>query len=163
MRTIVPIEVKAEDLRDLGLEDDEQSETYGNLELNLGRRSVALFIDTFILLALHFFLIYLCAQIIGYSYRDLLRQAWQPFVGVFLLFHFVYYIYFYRTSRQTPGQVFVAIELRDPMSGAVSSEKIIIRWTVMIFFNVFNFLPLLERRRYLLLDRLSKTEIRKLR
>jgi uncharacterized RDD family membrane protein YckC len=162
-RIILPVEIQAGDLSGLDLEDEEGEGISDSQVLYLGRRAVSFLVDTLILVALHFFLIYICAEIIGFSYQQMLRQAWEPLAGVFLLFHCVYYLYFYRTSRQTPGQVFVAVELRDPMSGNVSAGRILIRWAAMVFLNIFNLLPLLKKRNYLLLDRLSGTEIRKLR
>ncbi len=163
--TRILLDVEADDFKSLDLVQDEKDEDYSEqpVELYLLRRGVALLIDTAILLALHFFLIYVCAQIIGYDYPQLLAQAWQPFLGVFFLFHCVYYLYFYRTSRQTPGQVFLGIELRDPASGTIRASKILIRWACMVFLNVLNFFTLFESRKYLLLDRISGTEIRKLR
>lgn len=164
--TRIVLDVHADDLNDVAFfEDEEPAEVLSDqpAELYLARRGAALLIDSVILLALHFFLIWVCAQIIGYDYQHLLAQVWQPFLGVFLIFHCVYYFYFYRTSRQTPGQVFLGIEVRDPAAGTITASKILIRWAAMVFLNVINFLTLFESDRYLLLDRLSRTEIRKLR
>ena len=131
--------------------------------LLLGSRAAALAIDNTILVVLHAGLLYLCAEIISYNLRDLFVEAWLPLTGIFLLFHCLYYAYFYKTSRQTPGQVFFGIELRDPGAGAVPLGKVIGRWFALVFLNVFNLAPLLMGRPFLLLDRLSGTEIRSLK
>lgn len=131
--------------------------------LYLGRRAVALAIDSTILVALHAGLLYLCAEIISRNFRDLFADAWLPLTGIFLLFHCLYYAYFYMTSRQTPGQVFFGIELRDPNAGTIALGKVLSRWFSLVFLNVFNLVPVLTGRRFLLLDRISGTEIRTLK
>lgn len=131
--------------------------------LHLSRRAAALAIDNTILVALHAGLLYLCAEIISRSFRDLFADAWLPLLGIFLLFHCLYYAYFYMTSRQTPGQVFFGIELRDPTAGTISLGKVLSRWFSLVLLNIFNLVPVLTGRHFLLLDRISGTEIRTLK
>lgn len=154
-------EIRAGDL-DLAL-DDEPVAGMDTSSLLLSRRAAALAVDSTILIALHAVLLYLCAEIISYNFRDLFVEAWLPLTGIFLLFHCLYYAYFYKTSRQTPGQVFFGIELRDPGAGAVPFGRVLGRWFALVFLNVFNLAPLLMGRPFLLLDRLSSTEIRTLK
>jgi uncharacterized RDD family membrane protein YckC len=91
------------------------------------------------------------------------KGSWPALLGVFLLAHCLYYVYFYSTSRQTPGQVFVALELRDPLSSRISLQRILVRWLSMVILNVLNFIPLISKKNYLLLDQFSGTEIRSLK
>lgn len=128
----------------------------------LFRRACSLLLDSIILVVLHLALIYLVSQIISHPFQDLVTAAWIPLVSIFLLFHYVYYLYFYKTSRQTPGQVFLAIELRDPLSSRISFVKITIRWLSLVLLSVLNLAPALVGKP-LLLDQLSRTEIRSLK
>ena len=129
----------------------------------LGRRTVALLIDTAILAALQLVLLALISRIVDVEILSLALSAWPICVSVFLGWHCLYYLYFYRTSRQTPGQVFVALELRDPGSSEISVSKILIRWLSMILLHFLNLTPLLWKQKWLLLDRLSRTQIRSVR
>lgn len=129
----------------------------------IGRRAISFVIDNIILIVLHAALVYACSIIISYDFLTLVRETWIPLIGVFLLFHCIYYTYFYKTSRQTPGQVFYKLELRDPNSGAIPLRKVLVRWLCMIVLNVFNLIPALTGKGPLLLDRISGTEIRQLR
>ncbi len=129
----------------------------------LGRRTASFLIDHTIIIVLSLLLLYVCGLIIGYDSWTVIRTAWVPLLGVFLLFHFMYYAYFYKTSRQTPGQVFFNLELRHASSSYIPFLKIFVRWMAMIFLNVFNFIPLAMKDGHLLLDQLSQTEIRSLK
>src|SRR5262249_18909088 len=158
------LDVSPEDLQ--GLDEDllesETQEPSASAPIFLMRRLLALVADNTILLLVHLLLIYFCAVIINYDFRSLLRTAWPQLAGVFLFFHCVYYLYFWKSARQTPGQVFFGLELRDPNSGIISLGKIFTRWIVMVFLNVFNLLPLFWAKPPLT-DTLSHTEIRSLR
>lgn len=154
-----PVDLSVEDLTGLDLEFSEPPETPPPLLL---RRGGSLLVDSTLLVVLHGCLVYLVSRIISYRFDELVRSAWTPLVLVFLLFHFVYYAYFYRTSRQTPGQVFFKIELRDPFSSRISFGKITIRWLCLIVLGVLNLIPMMVHKP-LLLDQLSHTEVRSLK
>lgn len=128
----------------------------------LFRRACSLLLDSTFLVVLHAALIYLVSQIISHPFEELARGASIPLLSIFLLFHYVYYAYFYKTSRQTPGQVFFAIELRDPLSSRISLAKITIRWLSLVLLNIVNLVPVVLGKA-LLLDQLSRTEIRSLK
>ncbi|PWT92572.1 MAG: hypothetical protein C5B54_03325, partial [Acidobacteria bacterium] len=85
-----------------------------------------------------------------------------PVAGALALIHGGYYCYFYKVFHQTPGQVFLKLELRDPVTGNIAIGKIITRWLAMVFLNLFNLVPLFWGSD-LLLDRLSRTYIRQLK
>src|SRR5262249_30959670 len=78
-----------------------------------GRRTAAFLIDTIVLAGSYVALGYAYSALMQDDVRVLLRSAWPAICELFLLVHFLYYLYFYSTSRQTPGQVFFSIELRD--------------------------------------------------
>jgi uncharacterized RDD family membrane protein YckC len=130
--------------------------------LFLARRTGSFLIDNTILIVLNVMLLYVCSLVIPYDPWTLVQTAWLPLVGAFLLFHLLYYSYFYKTARQTPGQVFFKLELRDPSSSYIPFGKILVRWMSMVFLNIFNFIPLAMKDGHLLLDQLSNTEIRSL-
>lgn len=156
-------EIFAGDLNDeMFLDETEEGLSGSDVPLFLGRRSAALIIDSVILVALHALLLYLCAEIISYNFHDLFQEALVPLAAVFLLFHCLYYAYFYKTSRQTPGQVFFGIELRDPLAGTIALRKILIRWLCLVVLNVLNLIPLVMGHHFLVLDRASGTQIRTL-
>lgn len=155
-----PVDLSVDDLIDMEVDPLESpQEPPPRL---LFRRACSLLLDSIVLIVLHAGLIYLVSQIISHPFEELVRAAWIPLVSIFLLFHYVYYAYFYKTSRQTPGQVFVAIELRDPLSSRISLVKITIRWLCLILLNILNLVPVLFGKS-LLLDLLSGTEIRSLK
>lgn len=160
----LPVDVAPEDFMDFEQEEEEPEgeASPARRPLLLGRRLVSLLLDNMLLVVLHSALIYLVAQIISFQFLDLVRVAVVPLAAIFLLFHFVYYAYFYKTSRQTPGQVFFGIELRDPLSAQISTGKIAVRWLCLVVLNVLNLLPALAGKP-LLLDQISKTEIKTLR
>lgn len=147
----------------LGLDDSEGSSETSGKSLLLGRRASAFVVDHAILITLNVLLFYVCSMMIHYEPLTLIQTAWLPLGGVFLLFHFIYYAYFYKTSRQTPGQVFFGLEIRDAGTTNVSFGKIVVRWASMVFLNVLNFIPLTMKDGQLLLDQLSGTEIRSMK
>lgn len=159
-------EIFAEDLNQEFVADEpleEEEDAVAGPPLYLGRRTVSFVIDSMILVALHTGLLYLCSEIISYNFHDLFVEAWLPLAGIFLLFHCLYYLYFYKTSRQTPGQVFFGIELRDPLAGTIAVRKILLRWLCMVVLNIFNLVPVVTGRRFLVLDRVSGTQVRTLK
>lgn len=157
---VPPVELSAEDLADLDMETPETPPEHP--PLLLVRRGCSLLLDSTVLVVLHGALIYLVSQIISHPFLELVQGARVPLLSIFLLFHYVYYAYFYKTSRQTPGQVFLGIELRDPLTSRISLVKITLRWLGLIVLNVLNLLPALLGKP-LLLDQLSRTEIRTLK
>lgn len=142
------------------LDDSEDQSQTTEKPLLLGRRAAAFLVDHVVLIVLNVLLFYVCSLMIHYEPLTLIQTAWLPLGGLFLSFHFIYYAYFYKTSRQTPGQLFFGLELRDPGSSNISFWKIVVRWTSMVFLNVLNFIPLGMKDGQLLLDQLSNTEIR---
>jgi uncharacterized RDD family membrane protein YckC len=131
--------------------------------LLLGRRTKAFILDTMIVIVLYFLFLYLGYRFLNFDFRSFLSVSWKSLLQIFLLTHFLYYLYFYKISRQTPGQVFFALELRDPFSSQIGLGKILLRWLCLVFLNILNLLPLLTQHKFLLLDRLSGTEIRSLK
>jgi uncharacterized RDD family membrane protein YckC len=129
-------------------------------QLYLIRRAGALLIDSVLFSVVSFAGFWFYSWLLNRNWQEVLSQKSLATAGVFLLAHCLYYLYFYKTSRQTPGQVFFGLELKDPTSRSISTGKIILRWGAMVLLNIFNFLPLAFGKRYLILDRISETEIR---
>ena len=128
------------------------------------RRTAAFFIDTIVLTGSYAALVYAYSALVQDDVVPLVRAAWPAICELFLLAHFLYYLYFYSTSRQTPGQVFFSIELRDSGGGSdIPFHKILVRWLSMVLFNLLNLLPLLFGKNQLLMDQISGTEIRALK
>lgn len=131
--------------------------------LMLGARSISFVIDNLIFAGAAYLVIFICKQFLGFDLLAQFKSSWLPAVSVLLILHCLYYVYFYKTSRQTPGQVFFALEVRDLAGGTVSFGKAISRWAALVFLNIFNFVPLFSGRDFLLLDYLSGTEVRSLK
>jgi uncharacterized RDD family membrane protein YckC len=159
-----PIDIVKQDLAGIDLfEAETEPETSSTTSAFFMRRLAALCIDHAILIVLQIVLAAIIARIVDMDVVSLAQSSWKVYVSVFAAWHFLYYLYFYRTSRQTPGQVFLGVELRDPASSEIPFSKILVRWIVMIVFNVFNAIPLFFHRNWLLLDRISGTEIRSMK
>jgi RDD family len=124
------------------------------------RRIAAGLIDNTILVVLWIAFIGGFSMVTHEPIDTLVKTAWNVTLPVFLLIHFVYYLYFFRATRQTPGMVFLSLELRDPGSTVIPIGKVLARWLAMVLLNIFNFLPVLIGRRFLLMDFLSATEMR---
>jgi uncharacterized RDD family membrane protein YckC len=154
--------VLARDWIDSNISAKDDTSQAGKAHL-IWRRAASFIVDNTILIVLSTLLVYCCGWIIHSDFQTLIQTAWLPLLGGFLLFHFLYYAYFYKTSRQTPGQVFFSLELRDPASSDIPLWKIIARWMAMVFLNVFNFIPMMMKDGQLLLDQVSRTEIRSLK
>ncbi len=135
----------------------------GSSGLFLGRRIAALLIDHFILGITFCAILFAASVMLQQGVQVLLQIAWPSALAIFLLIHLLYYVYFYMTSRQTPGQVFLSLELKDPSSMQIPLQKILLRWLAMILLNLLNLLPALSRGNHLLLDDFSGTEIHSLR
>ena len=150
------------DLQELEIEP-EAATSGGPVRLYLGRRAASLLVDHTILIILYSAVLYSFSYLIEANLQGFVRSSWPALLGVFLLVHCLYYVYFYSTSRQTPGQVFFVLEVRDPLSSHISLQKILIRWLAMVGLNFLNLFPLFDKRKPLLLDQISKTEIRSLR
>lgn len=144
----------------LPLEVEVESETSEEHPLYIGRRFAALLSDHVIMIGLVFAVSFFSRVVLGYDLRTKFESSALPFIGALLLFHFLYYFYFHKTSRQTPGQVFLSLEIRSPSSGSISAGKIIGRWVALVFLNIFNIMPLFFGKKFLLLDLLSGTEVR---
>jgi uncharacterized RDD family membrane protein YckC len=127
------------------------------------RRTGALLIDHVLLIGVYLTIVYVYAAFMQDDVINVAKTAWPALVEFFLLFHLLYYLYFYKTSRQTPGHVFVALELRDPGSVYIPMHKILIRWLVFVSLNILNPLPLLFGKNKFLMDEFSGTEIRSLK
>jgi uncharacterized RDD family membrane protein YckC len=136
-----------------------ESDTNGEHPLNIGRRFAALLVDHAILIGLTFAVTFFFREVLSYDLRTKF-ESWFPIVAAMLLFHFLYYFYFHTTSRQTPGQVFLSLEVRNPSGGSISAGKVFGRWAALVFLNVFNLVPLFLGKNFLLLDLLSGTEVR---
>jgi uncharacterized RDD family membrane protein YckC len=129
-------------------------------DLYLGRRFAALLSDHVIMIGLIFAVSFFLRLVFSYDVRTKFESSALLMLGAVLLFHFLYYFYFHKTSRQTPGQVFLSLEIRAPSSGSIPAGKIIGRWASMVFLNVFNLVPVFLGKNCLLLDLLSGTEVR---
>jgi uncharacterized RDD family membrane protein YckC len=128
--------------------------------LHIGRRFASLLVDHAILIGLAFAVMFFFREVMSYDLKTKFESAWIPIIGAILLFHFLYYFYFHKTARQTPGQVFLSLEIRNPSSGSISTGKVFTRWAALVFLNVLNLLPLFFGKKFLLLDRISETEVR---
>lgn len=153
-----PLEIWAGDLNDEDLGPEEQRAE----SLYLARRAGALFVDSLLLVTL-----LTCGYfLISYWFDELQVFASQnplPFLSFILGCHALYYVSFYGTSRQTPGQVLFSLELRAESSAYVPLSRILLRWGLFWLLHLLNLLPLLFGRKYLYLDLLSGTVIRSLR
>ncbi|MCI0616788.1 RDD family protein [bacterium] len=137
-----------------------ESDTTEEHPLNIGRRSAALFIDHAILIGLAFAVMFFFREMLTLDLQTKFESGSFPIIGAMLLFHFLYYFYFHTTSRQTPGQVFLSLEVRNPSGGSISGGKVFGRWAALVFLNVFNLVPFFLGKKFLLLDQLSGTEVR---
>jgi uncharacterized RDD family membrane protein YckC len=127
------------------------------------RRAAAFCIDMVVLTGSYAALLYAYTALIQDDVMQVIFNAWPAIIELFLLVHFLYYLYFYSTSRQTPGQVFFSIELRDAGGPDIPFHKILTRWLSMVILNLFNILPVLFGKNQLLMDVISGTEIRALK
>jgi uncharacterized RDD family membrane protein YckC len=148
------------DLEVSPLEVEVESESTEEHPLYIGRRFAALLSDHVIMIGLFFAVAFFSRAVLSYDLKAKFETSALPIVAALLLFHFLYYFYFHKTSRQTPGQVFFSLEIRNPSSRSVPTGKVIGRWAALVFLNVFNVLPLFFGKNFLLLDRLSETEVR---
>jgi len=152
------IELDVEEL--LPLQVEIESETTEEHPLYIGRRLGALLSDHVIMIGLVFAMSFFSRVVLNYDLRAKFESSPLPIIGALLLFHFLYYFYFHKTSRQTPGQVFLSLEIRNPASGSIPTGKVFGRWAALVFLNIFNIMPLFFGKNFLLLDRLSGTEVR---
>ncbi|HSE42415.1 MAG TPA: RDD family protein, partial [Acidobacteriota bacterium] len=83
-------------------------ESEHDLPLHVGRRAASFVVDHSIIGVVIFVVAFLCREIFSYDLQTV-NQSPVPFISGILLFHFLYYFYFWKTSRQTPGQVFFSL------------------------------------------------------
>jgi len=148
----------------LEIMDEEETAPFDDAapeQRHLGRRAASFIVDHTILVVLYGTLLFALSLVLDQTMGSF-RAVWPSVVAIFLFLDCMYYVYFYKTSRQTPGQVFFSLELRDPSSSRIGLGKILIRWLAMVGLNVLNFVPAFGGGQ-LLLDRLSGTEIRSLK
>lgn len=131
--------------------------------LLLVRRFGALVVDTILIFLLSFAVLWFVSWLYDKNWEVFFASMRLQSAGLFLLGHCLYYLYFYKTSRQTPAQVFFSLELRVPGLNNIPVGKILARWFSMVFLNIFNLMPVFLGKKFLLLDLLSGTEIRSLR
>lgn len=155
------MEIQAGDVADWN-RFDVDSETQDAHPVRLWKRGASLLIDSTIIIVLIGGSVLVAGRLLAYDWRAFVQNTWTSLLELSLLFHCLYYAYFYKTSRQTPGQVFFSLELRDTFSSEIPLTKILIRWTALVFLNFLNLLPAI-RKKPLLLDQLSGTEIRSLK
>ena len=124
------------------------------------RRIVAGIIDHTILIVLMIVFMGAFSLLTGESMEAQMASPWRVTFPAFLICHCIYFLYFFRATRQTPGMVFLSLELRDPGSSTIPFGKVLARWIAMIGLNVFNFIPVLLGKNFLLMDLLSATEMR---
>lgn len=153
-------EVWTEDLQNIeGIESDEEEASRSRAPY-VFRRIVAGLIDHALLLLMLVIILFPISFVLGESMEWLIVNTWKATLALYLLIHFLYHLYFFRSSRQTPGMLFVSLELRDPGGQTIAVGKIIVRWFTCIIFNVFNFVPAVLGKPYLLHDHISNTEMR---
>jgi uncharacterized RDD family membrane protein YckC len=150
-------EVWTEDLEGTEAEEEQASSSKAPYVF---RRIAAGFIDHGLLLLMLVIVLFPFSFVLGESMEWLIVNTWKATLALYLLMHFLYHLYFFRSSRQTPGMLFVSLELRDPGGQTIAVGKIIIRWFACIMLNVFNFVPALFGKPYLLHDHISGTEMR---
>ncbi len=164
--TVVPVpaanpslEIWTGDLDGLITEPSEEKGATG-AGIYLIQRSAAFIIDHIIIIVLLSAFLFLFSAGTGEPVESVIVSGWKGVAGAFLFIHCIYYLYFYHSSRQTPGMVFLSLELKDLGASSIPATRILARWLAMVLLNVFNLLPLLFGRRYLLLDQISGTEMR---
>jgi RDD family len=143
----------------LVLEEESEAET----PLHFWRRTASLLVDHAILGVIIYVVSFILREFFNYDLRSLTQSAPLPLFSGLLFFHFLYYFYFLKTARQTPGQVFFSLEVREPLSGSIGARKIFSRWISLVFLNVLNVLPLLFGKKFFLMDRLSGTDVRSMK
>ena len=149
---------------DLSVEEPGSAEEKSATDsLFLGRRFLALLVDSTIIVILLTGVVTLLSWVVGESLGSFLISGWRVWVPVALLVHSMYYLYFYKASRQTPGLLFMSLEIRDPANREIALHKIVLRWLSMIVLNILNLLPLLAGKKSLLLDDLSGTYARSMK
>jgi uncharacterized RDD family membrane protein YckC len=150
-------EVWTEDLEGMDTEEEQASRSGAPY---LSRRIAAGAIDHSLLLVMLVIVLFPFSFVLGESMEWMIVNTWKATLALYLLMHFLYHLYFFRSSRQTPGMLFVSLELRDPGGQTIAVGKIIVRWLTCILLNVFNFLPVFFGKPYLLHDHISNTEMR---
>ena len=157
-----PFEIWTDDVQGVAIQDGSETEDENSVQNGpfLMRRLLAGVIDNAMLIIVTLVLLYGFSFFMEAPLEWLIVSSWKGTLLMFLLTHFLYQLYFLRASRQTPGMLFVALEVRDPVITVVPIGKIIVRWLALIFLNVFNVIPVLKGKNFLLLDQLSGTEMR---
>jgi hypothetical protein len=138
-----------------------EEETEAEAPLHFWRRTASLLVDHAILGVIIFVVSFISREFFNYDLQSQLAPL--PLFSGLLFFHFLYYFYFLKTARQTPGQVFFSLEVREPLSGSIGAGKIFYRWISLVFLNVLNVLPLLFGKKFFLMDRLSGTDVRSMK
>jgi uncharacterized RDD family membrane protein YckC len=141
-----------------------EEESDAEAPLHVGRRAASFLVDHAIMGAVIFVVGLICRELFSYDLQTINRSSPLAVISGILLFHFIYYFYFLKTARQTPGQVFFSLEVREPLSGtSIGSGKIFSRWASIVFLNVFNVVPLFFGKKFLLMDHLSGTVVRSMK
>jgi hypothetical protein len=139
------------------LEEEEPSRSNGPYFI---RRFLAFVIDHIMLIVVTALVLFGFSFMMKQPMEWFLRSEWTVSLLLFLLMHFLYQLYFFRATRQTPGMLFLSLELRDPVIPVIPFNKIVVRWFAFILLNAFNLVPILFGKKFLLLDRISGTEMR---
>jgi uncharacterized RDD family membrane protein YckC len=153
-------EVWTEDLQSIEGIESEEEQAIRSKAPYVVRRIVAGLIDHGLLMLMLVIVLFPVSFVLGESMEWLIVNTWKATLALYLLMHFLYHLYFFRSSRQTPGMLFVSLELRDPGGQTIAVGKIIVRWFACILLNVFNFVPAILGKPYLLHDHISNTEMR---
>jgi len=124
------------------------------------RRLVAGIIDHTILIVLMIVFMGAYSLLTGEAMEAQIASPWRVTLPAFLICHCIYFLYFFRATRPTPGMVFLSLELRDPGSSVIPFGKVLVRWLFMVIVNVFNFVPVLLGKKFLVMDLISTTEMR---
>jgi hypothetical protein len=125
-----------------------------------GRRLIAGIIDHTILVVLLIVFMGAYSLLTGKTMEEQIATPWSVTIPAFLICHCIYYLYFFSATRQTPGMVFLSLELRSSGSALIPFGKVLARWIVMVVMNVLNFIPVLAGKKFLLMDLISATEMR---
>jgi uncharacterized RDD family membrane protein YckC len=143
----------------IALEEESEAEA----PLHLGRRAASFLVDHVIMVIVIIVVGLVCRELFNYDLQSIGRSSPLAVISGILLFHFIYYFYFLTTARQTPGQVFFSLEVREPSGTTIGSGKIFSRWASLLFLNVFNIVPVFFGKKFLLLDHLSGTVVRSMK
>ena len=141
-------------------EDFDEEGAVPRPQLYLLRRAVALAVDHVMLITVAAVLLFVFAFFLNQSLQSLVLSRWKGSLGLFLTLHCAYHLYFWRGSRQTPGMLFVSLELRDPVLSTIGFGKLVVRWLLLVVLGPLNLVPVIIGKDFVIMDQITNTRIR---